>query len=187
MNGAWTLPTRLTVGGKLVGIHSDFRDILDILRRLSDESEPLFIRWRVALALFYEEEPASEDLPEAMQKLSDFIACGQKPSPNALPHLLDWEQDAPLIAADVNKVAGCEVRALPYLHWWTFLSYFHAIGEGQLSTLLRVRSKLRRGKKLEAWEQDYYRQHRELVECRPPLSPAEQAEKIRLEKLLAGG
>lgn len=45
---SWRLPTRLEVGGKAYPIHSDYRDILDILHRLNDASEPEFIRWRVA-------------------------------------------------------------------------------------------------------------------------------------------
>lgn len=49
---SWRLPTRLEVGGKAYPIHSDYRDILDILHRLNDASEPEFIRWRVALAYF---------------------------------------------------------------------------------------------------------------------------------------
>ena len=91
---------------------------------------------------------------------------------------MDWEQDAPLIAADINKAAGCEVRALPYLHWWTFMAWFNSIGDGQLATLLRVRSKLRHGQKLQPWEQD-------MVDLRPRLNPAEIAERQRLQRLLA--
>lgn len=83
------------------------------------------------------------------------------------PPLLDWEQDAPLIAADINKAAGCEVRALPYLHWWTFMAWFNSIGDGQLATLLRVRSKLRHGQKLQPWEQDYYRKTKPWLTCAP--------------------
>ena len=99
--------------------------------------------------------------------------------------LLDWEQDAPLIAADINKAAGCEVRALPYLHWWTFMAWFNSIGDGQLATLLRVRSKLRHGQKLQPWEQDYYRKNKAMVDLRPRLNPAEIAERQRLQRLLA--
>lgn len=69
---SWRLPTRLEVGGKAYPIHSDYRDILDILHRLNDASEPEFIRWRVALALFYEGDLPRSDYPEAMQKLADF-------------------------------------------------------------------------------------------------------------------
>lgn len=135
---SWRLPTRLEVGGKAYPIHSDYRDILDILHRLNDASEPEFIRWRVALALFYEGDLPRSDYPEAMQKLADFLNCGQTLPRSPAPPLLDWEQDAPLIAADINKAAGCEVRALPYLHWWTFMAWFNSIGDGQLATLLRV-------------------------------------------------
>ena len=110
---SWRLPTRLEVGGKAYPIHSDYRDILDILHRLNDASEPEFIRWRVALALFYEGDLPRSDYPEAMQKLADFLNCGQTLPRSPAPPLLDWEQDAPLIAADINKAAGCEVRALP--------------------------------------------------------------------------
>ena len=182
---SWRLPTRLEVGGKAYPIHSDYRDILDILHRLNDASEPEFIRWRVALALFYEGDLPRSDYPEAMQKLADFLNCGQTLPRSPAPPLLDWEQDAPLIAADINKAAGCEVRALPYLHWWTFMAWFNSIGDGQLATLLRVRSKLRHGQKLQPWEQDYYRKNKAIVDLRPRLNPAEIAERQRLQRLLA--
>ena len=97
---------------------------------------------------------------------------------------MDWEQDAHAIIADVNKVAGCEVRSLPYLHWWTFLSYFQAIGEGQLSTLVSIRDKIRRGKKLEKWEQDYYRENKNRIDFKKKYSAEDIAEQERLKKLL---
>lgn len=183
----WKLPTRLTVGGRVYDIHTDYRDILDILCRLNSPAEPEFIRWRVALALFYAQEVPPADRPEAICKLSDFLTCGQKPTRTAAPPLLDWEQDAPLIAAGVNHAAGCEVRALPYLHWWTFLAWFNAIGDGQLAAVVRLRSKLRRGQKLTGWERDFYREHRALVELAPRRSPADLAQRARLERMLSGG
>ena len=86
--------------------------------------------------------------------------------------------------ADVNKVAGREIRGAEFLHWWTFLSWFHAIGEGQLSTLVSIRDKLRRGKKLEKWEQDYYRGHKDQVDLKKHYSAQELQEQERLKKLL---
>ena len=70
---------------------------------------------------------------------------------------MDWQQDAPLIAAGISKAAGQDVRTLPYLHWWSFLAWFDAIGEGSFATVVAIRDKLRRGKRLENWELDYYR------------------------------
>ena len=117
-----------------------------------------------------------------MEYLADFITYGQRDEKPA-PKLLDWEQDAQSIVADVNKVARMEIWVVPYLHWWTFLSYFNAIGDGQLSTLVSIRGKLRRGKKLEKWEQDY-RKNKNRVDLKPSYTAEELAEQERLNKLL---
>ena len=36
------------------------------------------------------------------------------------PHTMDWEQDGAVIIPSVNRVLGREIRAMQYLHWWTF-------------------------------------------------------------------
>ena len=119
-----------------------------------------------------------------MEYLAAFISCGEKNNARPGPVLMDWEQDARAIIADVNRVAGLEVRALPYLHWWTFLSFFQAIGEGQLSTLVSIRDKLRKGKKLENWEKEFYRENKQRVDIPKRYSAEELAEQERLKKLL---
>ena len=183
MSNRWALPTTLTVAGTDYPIHGDFRDILEIFGVLQDESLPEFIRWYTALVLFYEGEIPPQHRQEAMETMADFFRAGAEESAGG-ESLLDWQQDAPLIAADINKVACQEVRALPFVHWWTFLGWFHAIGEGQLSTVVTIRDKLRRGKKLEEQEREFYRVNRGLVERKKRLSPEEQAVRERLQKLL---
>ena len=179
----WSLPTSATIGGVVYQIHADFRDILNIFRYMDDPDRPEYIRWRIAIALFYEGEISQEYFQEAMEYLADFIACGNRDSKPG-PKLLDWEQDAQVIVADVNKVAGSEIRDVPFLHWWTFVSYFNAIGEGQLSTLVSIRDKLRRGKPLEKWEKEYYSKNKEIVDLKTRYSAEELAEQERLKKLL---
>ena len=179
----WNLPASAEIGGVVYPINADFRDILDIFRYLDDPDQPEYIRWQIALALFYEGQIPAQHMQEAMAYLADFIACGSRDTKPG-PRLLDWEQDAQMIVADVNKVAGAEVRAMPFLHWWTFMAYFNAIGEGQLSTLVSIRDKLRRGKKLEKWEQEYYRKNKDRVELKKRYSAEELAEQERLKKLL---
>jgi hypothetical protein len=179
----WSLPTSAVIGGVEYPINADFRDILEILAYLEDPDRPEYVRWSIALALFYEGEIPVEHQREAAEFLSGFITAGRtdgKPGPK----LLDWEQDARVIVADVNKVAGTEIRALPFLHWWTFLAWFHAIGEGQLSTLVSIRDKIRRGKKLEKWESEYYRSNKSAVDLKRKYSAQEIAEQERLKKLL---
>ena len=105
---------------------------------------------------------------------------------NKSKKIIDWEQDEQMIFSAVNKVAGKETRAVEYIHWWTFLGYFNEVGEGLLSTVISIRQKKNKGKKLEKYEQDFYRENKSLIDIKTRLSAEEQAEKERLEKLLNG-
>lgn len=184
MISGWKLPTDAVIGGKRYEIHSDFRDILEIFSYFSDPDLPDYLKWQIALALFYEGEIPRKDWESAMVFLSEFLCGGKPETGNPGPKLLDWQQDADLIVADINKAAGQEIRALPYLHWWTFLSWFHAIGDGQLSTVVSIRDKLARGKKLEGWEKEYYRDHKHRVELTKRYSQQELQQRQQLERLL---
>lgn len=183
---SWGLPQTATIGGVEYQLATDYRDALEIIDYLNDPEIPEYLRWQIAVALLFDcEEFPEEHLQEAMEYLAAFIACGDTSSTPG-PKLLDWEQDAQIIAADVNKVAGQEVREASYLHWWTFLSYFRAIGEGQLLTLVSIREKLRTGKPLEKWEQEYYHKNPERVILKTKYSAEEEAELERLKQLLGG-
>lgn len=179
----WNLPSTATIGGAEYKLNTDYRDILGIMKYLNDPDTPEFLRWQIAIALFYEGDIPYEHQYEAMEYLANFIACGETDTKPG-PVLLDWEQDVLTIVADINKVAGTEIRSVRHLHWWTFLAYFRAIEEGQLSTLITVRSKLQCGKKLEKWEQEYYRSNRKRVDLKKKYSAEELAEQDRLQKLL---
>ena len=180
----WELPKTADIGGKTYGIHTDYREILDIFACLQDEDLPEFLRWRIALNLFYDGEIPDSDFREAAEFFRKFVCCGQPEQKDPGPQLLDWEKDAQVIVADVNKIAGREIRELPYLHWWTFYGLFQSIGEGNLSLLVGIRDKLSRGKKLEAHEKAYYQKNRDQVKLRKKYSASELAEQERLQKLL---
>ena len=189
MTGPWMLPTQAELGGRAYAIRTDYRDILELLRWLGGQADPALDqaeRWYVAMGLFYPEFDAmTQDVwPEATRFLAEFLAAGRREEPRPGPALMDWQQDAPLIAAGISKAAGQDVRTLPYLHWWSFLAWFDAIGEGSFATVVAIRDKLRRGKRLENWELDYYRTHRAMVELRAPETAEEQAEKRRLLAML---
>lgn len=187
----WGLPRTALLDGRRYGLNTDYRDILDIIGWLEGEKGAAFSpeeRWYIALHLFYREfeEMPADSYAAATAYLAEFLAGGRREESRPGPRLLDWDQDAPLIVSGINKAAGCEVRALPYLHWWTFLAWFAGIGEGTLSTVVAIRDKLRRGKRLEPWELEFYRTHRAEVELRPRMSDAEKAERARLRALLDG-
>ena len=182
----WTLPTTVTVGGKPYAVHTDYRDILDIIDHLQNTDDNEQERWYIAMALFYENwrDIPAQNRQEAAERMAEFIACGKTQGKPGAKREIDWQQDAELIVGGVNKVAGGEVRALPYLHWWTFIAYFMNIGSGPLATVVGIRHKLAKGQKLEKWEQQFYRENKEIVDLRPQLTKEEEAEKQRLLALL---
>ncbi|MBO5049449.1 MAG: hypothetical protein J6C41_03355 [Oscillospiraceae bacterium] len=184
MMSPWKLPKTAVFGGKTYDLHTDFREILEIFRYFSDPDLPDCFKWQIALALFYEQKLPAEQEQAAMEYLTLFLSGGRQAPTEGGPRLLDWEQDAPLIIADVNKVSGLEIRAEPYIHWWTFLSWFHAIGEGRLSTVVGIREKRNKGEKLESWEKRFYEENRRLVDLPKAYSRDEIEEQTRLLQLL---
>ena len=121
----YDLPKSLKVAGKDYAIESDFRVIIDILIDMSDpelnEWEKQEIMFRIMYSDYQDIPPEAKS--EACQKAVDFIDYNL-PSGKPQPKTMDWEQDAPIIIPAVNKIAGMEVRSVPYLHWWTFMGYF---------------------------------------------------------------
>lgn len=184
MLSSWTLPVKAEFDGCGYDVNADYRDVLEVMGCLQDTALPEFMRWQVALALFYRQELLPEHTRQAMEYLCWFLTGGCPEGDRPGPKLLDWQQDATAIICDINRVAGQEIRALPFLHWWTFLSWFHGIGEGQVSALVSVRDKLRRGKKLEPWEKEFYRANRSRIRLTERYTPQEQQERQRLQKLL---
>lgn len=192
MLDGWSLPQCVVFGGRTYKINSDYRDILHLLGWLNGDAAPELTeteRWQVALALFYPQynELPPEFAPDAVRFLADFLQAGRpSPGPGA-PRLMDWRQDAALIAAGVAKAAGQDLRTLPYLHWWSFLAWYDCIADGGFAAVVGIRDKLRRGRRLEPWEQDFYRAHRAEVDLRRPENPEAEAEKARLLALLNEG
>lgn len=183
MTGLWQLPVQKTIGTQVFDLRTDYRNILKIIDCLEDPDLPVLVRWLVALELFYVQRVPTAQQQAAMEYLAWFLRCGDDPGMPG-PKLLDWQQDADAIIAGVNKAAGQEIRSLPFVHWWTFLSWFHAMGEGQLSTLVTIRDKLSRGKKLEDWEKDFYRENQSRVDLKPRYSQEDLEEQNRLKELL---
>lgn len=184
---AYRLPTSLSVGGKEYRIATDFRVVLDILIAASDPDMAPWEKQEVMYQILYPDymEIPPGDYEEACRKAAEFIDCGagadeRKPK----PRVIDWEQDASLIIPAVNKVAGKEVRAAEYIHWWTFLGYFMEVGDGLFSQVLSIRQKKSRHRKLEKWEKEFEREHPELVNLSRTYSEEQKREMESMEKWL---
>lgn len=159
------IPSCLVVGEKQLNITNkgDYRMVLDCFIALNDVELEKEERVYSALIIFYEDFNSIEDLMhfphlnEAVKQMYWFFNCGDDKGVGANRHrkLIDWQGDSQLIASAVNKVANTEIRLVPYIHWWTFMGYYLAIGESPLATIVGIRSKVMEGKKLEKHEQKF--------------------------------
>ena len=160
------LPQTLNINGRAYKIRSDYRDILQIIaafgdKELSDEEKAYVCLKRLFVAM---ESIPKSDYQDAYEAAVTFIEChisDRKPSPK----VVNWEKDEQLIFPAINKVAGMEVRAVPYMHWWTFLGYFQSIDREDIwGFILTIRQKRAKGKKLEKYEKDFLNANRDICE-----------------------
>ena len=190
---AWELPKSLEVGGKEYKIRTDYRAILDILSAMNDpeifepdmtEDEKRQEQVMTMLQILYIDfdNMPPRDWQEAAKKACDFIDCGIKGDDKPKPRTMDWEQDAPIIAPEISKIAGRDIR-IGETHWLEFFGYYMGIGEGVFNTIVSIREKRRKGKKLEKWEQEYYRSNKTLIDLRIKREERSEEEKEALREL----
>lgn len=177
------LPNKLTVSGKDYSINSDFRVALLIFEAFDDIELNDFEKGVVCLECLFKQVPENTD--EAFEKAVWFLDGGDAPKSEKSPvPILNWKQDESLIFPAVNKVAGCETRSVPYIHWWTFLGLFNEIGEGLFSQVINIRAKRAKGKPLEKWEREFYNEHKEQIDIKAKLTPQEKVEEEWLKNLI---
>lgn len=141
--------------------------VLDCFATLQDVDLTTKERLFACLIIFYQDLTSIEDvliqnnIEERVAEMYKFFNCGSDASLGATSshRLIDWEQDAQLICSAVNKVANTEIRAVPYVHWWTFMGYYSAIGQSPLATVIEIRDKIIKGKKLEKYEREFRREN----------------------------
>lgn len=185
MDDQWRLPETIELGGEEYDIRTDFRAILDILKAMADpelsDSEKAEVMIKI-LYWDYEEIPV-ELLDEAAQKGKEFIDCGITGEGKSKVQLMDWEQDSPIIAPAVNKNIGKDIRSLKYMHWWTFLGAYMEIADGLFSQVLYIRQKKAKGKKLEKWEMEFYKNNKKLIDLKQTVRKRSAEEEAALNEL----
>lgn len=168
----YDLPTSVEINNHRYAITNkgDYRTVIDCFIALEDAEIDEEERILAALIIFYDdleeiediEEVFGDNLGEACRKMFQFFNCNQPEIGYRAQHkLIDWEQDEQLIVSAINNVAGKEIRFEPYIHWWTFLGYYMAVGDSALSTVVGIRNKLVTGKKLEKHEREYQKNNPE--------------------------
>lgn len=166
---SFLLPTTLNVGGTDYAIRSDYRAALDIFAALADPEIDETNKALELLEILYidAEKIPSRYYQEAIKAGLIFLNGGNEDANQAKrPQLVDWEQDFQYIVAPVNRVIGQEIRAIEYLHWWTFISAYYEIGDCTFAQIVRIRSQKAKGKNLDKTDAEWYRQNRDIVDLK---------------------
>lgn len=181
------LPVSLQVDHREWKIRTDYRDILVIMQAFNDPELFMDEKYLVMLTILYEDfaDMPQSSYREAAKQAVWFLDCGQVDDNKKPPRkVMDWEQDEAMIFPAINNAAHQEVRLLEYMHWWTFIGYFMEIQDGTFSLVLRIRQKKAKGKRLEKWEEEFYRNNKKLCDLKARYTEEEQEEIDYWNKLL---
>lgn len=186
----YELPISVTIQGVQHPIRhkGDFRVILDCFDALQDVKLDKEYRTLSSLIIFYEELTSIESifeifpdeaLLEAYQEMSRFFNCGQDESPGMqVPYkLVDWNKDEQIIMSAINNVAHKEVRLEQYVHWWTFMGYYLAVGESAFASVVNIRNKIMKQKKLEKHEKEFVASNPEYFKWQSKTAEQEEEDK----------
>ncbi len=180
------LTTEIKILGKIYPINrkGDYDMVLDVIEVLNDKELTDNERGAVALGIFYDFNlpETAEGMKIAADEMVKFINCGEELTPNNQKPIMDWNKDFPVLAAPINRVLGFELREPGrYVHWWTFVSAYMEIGECTFQTIIGIRHKKRKGKKLDKGEEEFYRNNRAKVDL--PVEYSNEEEQLFRELL----
>lgn len=184
------LPERLTVSGEEYPINADFRNVLVIFSAFNDSALTAEEKAYICLRRLYKVPIPRRALEEAIRQAYWFLDGGDSPkSEPSKVKIMDWQHDEAMIMPAVSKTLGViDIRALPYLHWWTFLGAFGELGEGLFSEVVHIREKLGKGEKLDKFEKKFMKNNKELIALRTEEDKQAIAETEEfLKKLLKEG
>ena len=183
----WSLPISVKIDGKEYAIRNkcDYRVVLDVISALNDEELEMEYRVECALFQFYGNDELDtvekvltslNDIQIAIVEMMKIINLGKEETEEEnKPKIMDWEHDFQQLAPPISRVLGYSVRdEKNYTHWYDFIGAYMEIGECTFSNIISIRSKKQKGKKLETWEQEFYRENKKLVDLPRKLTDEEQ-------------
>ncbi len=186
----WDLPIEIKIDDETtyhITKKCDYRVVLDVICALNDNDLTTEEKVICGLLLFYEELtrenirncPHIEQLQKEMFRIINGGEEEEQTQDNK-PKLMDWEHDFKILSAPINRVLGFEIRSVDYLHWFSVLSAYMEIGECTFSTVVSIREKIAKRKKLEKWEIEYIREHKKMIYL-PQKLTAEEEELLNSE------
>jgi hypothetical protein len=184
----WSLPIFVEIGGTKYPIRNkcDFRVVLDVISSLSDEELEMEQRVECALFQFYGNDELNtlekvllslNDIQTAIMEMMKIINLGEETTEEEQhkPQLMDWEHDFTQLAPPISRTLGYSVRdAKNYTHWYDFIGAYMEIGDCTFANIISIRNKRMKGKKLEDWEQEFYRENKKIIDLPHKLTDEEQ-------------
>ena len=164
----YNLPFEVQNGDKrlLIRAKCDFRVVLDTIQALQDNDLTDEEKAQCALIIFYENYKDIQDPQEALNDMMKIISYSDDLESNNdnKPQLMDWNKDFNQVVQPINRIIGYDVRnPNQYTHWWSSIGAYMDIGECTFSTIVSIRSKKAKHQKLEKWEEEFCREHPELI------------------------
>lgn len=164
----WSLPISVEIDRTEYAIRNkcDYRVILDVISALNDEEIDMQHRLECALFIFYEDLTGLKDFQAAVIEMMKIINLGNEvKEEERKPRFMEWEHDFAQLAPPISRVLGYSVRDTNhYTHWYDFIGAYMEIGECAFATIISIRNKRLKGKKLEKWEQDFYTENRKTID-----------------------
>lgn len=175
----WDLPISVEIDGKQYPIRNrcDYRVVLDAICALKDKNLSDDEKIQCALFIFYENLEGCKNIEKAIIEMNKIISYDEDDDSKEgdAPCLMDWEYDFPQIAPPISRILGYDVRTPDkYCHFWTFLGAYMEIGDCLFQNIVSIRSKRKKGVKLEKYEQEFYINNRKLVDLPMDLTDEEQ-------------
>ena len=185
----WSLPTTVEINGKKIKIRNkcDYRVVLDTIEILYDRELSQEQALICALYVFYDIPKKTKsveadvfnvvkDINTATMEMLKIINLGEAPSNEERPRLVDWKRDFSLMAPPISRTLGYSVRdEKNFTHWYDFVgAYMEIGGECTFSHIISIRHKRMKGKKLEKWEEEFYRENRKMIDLPYNISPEDE-------------
>lgn len=175
----WELPKSVEINGINHKIRNDcdYRVVLDTISALNDDELSDEDKIECALFIFYDDIDKIEDIKTALFEMFKIINCGEEIDLNETqePKIMDWEHDFKNIAPPISRTLGYSVRDSDhYTHWYDFIGAYMEIGDCYFAQIISLRNKQQKGKKLESYEREFYKENKKDIDLPIKLSTEEQ-------------
>lgn len=151
-------PTKIKIGEDILEINTDFRDCLNIMFMLEDNSLDKLEKIELMLELLYKDisKINENNVEEAIEKAKKFLDADSIQKTNSsedeeegiqTKRVYSFCKDAKYIYSAIKKSHGVDLENIEYLHWWKFVYYFFDLDEKCFfSQMIYLRNQKNKGK-----------------------------------------